>query len=96
MDYLVPPWTSWTANCCELLQRHAEVDGDVSLSYLVRLANMTSTAHVSIQNNDPQADQQVQLMLLGLETQHKEMKESMVPHLARSGKTALLHTTRRF
>ncbi|KAH7236189.1 hypothetical protein BKA59DRAFT_503800 [Fusarium tricinctum] len=91
MDYLVPPWTSWTANCCELLQRHAEVDGDVSLSYLVRLANMTSTAHVSIQNNNPQVDQQVQLMLLGLEAQHKEMKGSMVPHLARSAPVKLAH-----
>ncbi|KAM0430816.1 hypothetical protein ACHAQK_010423 [Fusarium lateritium] len=91
MDSLASPWTAWTANCCELLRRHAEVDGDVSLSYLVRLANMTSTAHISIRDNNPQVDQQVQLMLLGLETQHKEMKESMVPHLARSAPVKLAH-----
>lgn len=90
MDLLMPQWTPWTATCCELLHRHAEVDGDVSLSYLVRLANMTTTANNSIRDNDPQANQQVQLMLLGLEMQHKEMKETMVPHLYRSGKPSLL------
>jgi hypothetical protein len=86
MDHLIPTWTTWTETCCDLLQRHAEVDGDVSLSYLVRLANMTNTANNSIRDNEPQLNQQVQLMLLGLETQHREMKEAMVPHLSRSGK----------
>lgn len=90
MDLLMPQWTPWTATCCELLHRHAEVDGDASLSYLVRLANMTTTANNSIRDNDPQVNQQVQLMLLGLEMQHKEMKETMVPHLSRSGKPSLL------
>ncbi|KAF4445313.1 hypothetical protein F53441_10925 [Fusarium austroafricanum] len=57
MDLLVPKWTPWTATCCELLQRHAQVDGDVSLSYLVRLANMTNTANNSVRDNDPQGDE---------------------------------------
>ncbi|KAF4986578.1 hypothetical protein FGRMN_10770 [Fusarium graminum] len=84
MDHAVPAWTSWTANCYELLQHHAEVVGDISLSYLTKLANMTTMANTSIRYNDPQVDQQVQLMLLGLEAQHREMKEGMIPHLARS------------
>ncbi|EWG39631.1 hypothetical protein FVEG_02386 [Fusarium verticillioides 7600] len=91
MDLLMPQWTPWTATCCELLHRHAEVDGDASLSYLVRLANMTTTANNSIRDNDPQVNQQVQLMLLGLEMQHKEMKETMVPHLSRSAPVKLAH-----
>ncbi|KAM0355766.1 hypothetical protein ACHAPU_000152 [Fusarium lateritium] len=91
MNHAVPVWSPWTANCCELLQRHAEVDGDVSLSYLVRLANMTTTANTSIRYNDPQMNQQVQLMLLGLEAQHKEMKEDMIPHLARSAPIKQAH-----
>ena len=91
MDHLIPLWTSWTASCCELLQRHAEVDGDVALSYLVRLSHMTNTADSSIRDNDPGAEQKVQLMLLGLEAQHKELKQAMVPHLARSGKLSSLH-----
>ncbi|EXA40195.1 hypothetical protein FOQG_01262 [Fusarium oxysporum f. sp. raphani 54005] len=91
MDLLMPQWTPWTATCCELLHRHAEVDGDVSLSYLVRLANMTTTANNSIRDNDPQVNQQVQLMLLGLEMQHREMKETMVPHLSRSAPVKLAH-----
>ncbi|KAI1067830.1 hypothetical protein LB507_010550 [Fusarium sp. FIESC RH6] len=86
MEHLIPAWTPWTDKCCDLLQRHAEVDGDVMLTYLVRLANMMDTANKSIRENEPQVNQQVQLMLLGLETQHREMKEAMVPHLSRSGK----------
>ncbi|KAF9780353.1 hypothetical protein IL306_000611 [Fusarium sp. DS 682] len=89
MGLVMPQWTPWTATCCELLQRHAEVDGDISLSYLVRLANMTTTANNSIRDTDPQVNQQVQLMLLGLEAQHKEMKETMVPHLSRSAPVKL-------
>ncbi|KAJ4259761.1 hypothetical protein NW762_007692 [Fusarium torreyae] len=89
MDHLIPLWTSWTASCCELLQRHAEADGDVALSYLVRLSHMTNTADSSIRDNDPGAEQKVQLMLLGLEAQHKELKQAMVPHLARSAPVKL-------
>ncbi|KAF5017519.1 hypothetical protein F66182_10548 [Fusarium sp. NRRL 66182] len=89
MNSLIPPWTSWTATCSELLQRHAEVDGDIALSYLVRLANMTNTANNSIRDNDPEADQQVQLLLMGLEAQHKELRQSMLPHLARSSPVKL-------
>ncbi|KAG8671698.1 hypothetical protein FPOAC1_004952 [Fusarium poae] len=88
-DNLIPAWTTWTETCCDLLQRHAEVDGDVSLSYLTRLASMTNTANNSVRDNDPQVNQQVQLMLLGLETQHREMKEAMVPHLSRSAPVKL-------
>ncbi|CAF3431624.1 unnamed protein product [Fusarium graminearum] len=86
---LIPAWTTWADACCNILQRHAEVDGDVSLSYLARLANMTNTANNSIRDNDPQVNQQVQLVLLGLETQHREMKEVMVPHLSRSAPVKL-------
>ncbi|KAF0638691.1 hypothetical protein FPSE5266_11984 [Fusarium pseudograminearum] len=86
---LIPAWTTWADACCNILQRHAEVDGDVSLSYLARLANMTNTANSSIRDNDPQVNQQVQLVLLGLETQHREMKETMVPHLSRSAPVKL-------
>lgn len=92
MEHLIPAWTPWTDKCCDLLQRHAEVDGDVMLTYLVRLANMMDTANKSIRENEPQVNQQVQLMLLGLETQHREMKEAMVPHLSRSGKFPCLST----
>ncbi|RFN50877.1 hypothetical protein FIE12Z_4823 [Fusarium flagelliforme] len=91
MEHLVPAWTPWTEKCCDLLQRHAEVDGDVALTYLVRLANMMNTANKSIRDNEPQVNQQVQLMLLGLETQHREMKEAMVPHLSRSAPVKLAH-----
>lgn len=52
------------------------------------------TANKSIRDNEPQVNQQVQLMLLGLETQHREMKEAMVPHLSRSGNFPCVSTMR--
>lgn len=86
MDLLACPWTPWTATCCDLLQRCAEADGDLALCYLARLASATNTANKSIRDNNAQSAQQVQLLLLGLEAQHRELKEAMLPHIARSGK----------
>ncbi|KAF4465284.1 hypothetical protein FALBO_7874 [Fusarium albosuccineum] len=89
MDHLMAPWTSWTATCCDVLQRCAEVDGDMAMSYLVRLANLTNTANKSIRDNNAQSEQQVQLLLLGVEAQYREIKETMVPHIARSAPVKL-------
>ncbi|KAM5346945.1 hypothetical protein ACJ41O_009950 [Fusarium nematophilum] len=84
LEHLLAPWTTWTATCCDLLQRCAETDGDIALNYLVRLASATNTANESIRDNNNQCEQQVQLLLLGLETQHREMRKAMLPHIARS------------
>ncbi|KAI8683151.1 hypothetical protein NCS56_00439000 [Fusarium sp. Ph1] len=84
MDLLACPWTPWTATCCDVLQRCAEADGDLALCYLARLASSTNTANKSIRDNNAQSVQQVQLLLLGLEAQHRELKAAMLPHIARS------------
>ncbi|KAI8681728.1 hypothetical protein NCS55_00425600 [Fusarium keratoplasticum] len=89
MDQLACPWTPWTATCCDVLQRCAEADGDLALSYLARLASSTNTANKSIRDNNAQSAQQVQLLLLGLEAQHRELKEAMLPHIARSAPVRL-------
>ncbi|KAJ4132889.1 hypothetical protein NW754_015702 [Fusarium falciforme] len=89
MDQLACPWTPWTATCCDVLQRCAEADGDLALSYLARLASSTNTANKSIRDNNTQSAQQVQLLLLGLEAQHRELKEAMLPHIARSAPVRL-------
>ncbi|UPK91890.1 hypothetical protein LCI18_002825 [Fusarium solani-melongenae] len=89
MDQLACPWTPWTATCCDVLQRCAEADGDLALSYLARLASSTNTANKSIRDNNAQSAQQVQLLLLGLEAQHRELKKAMLPHIARSAPVRL-------
>ncbi|RSL43954.1 hypothetical protein CEP53_011451 [Fusarium sp. AF-6] len=89
MDQLACHWTPWTATCCDILQRCAEADGDIALCYLTRLASSTNTANKSIRDNNDQSAQQVQLLLLGLEAQHRELKEAMLPHIARSAPVRL-------
>ncbi|KAF4980797.1 hypothetical protein FZEAL_3274 [Fusarium zealandicum] len=83
-ERLIAPWTPWTATCCDALQRCAEADGDIALSYLSRLASLTNTVNESIRDNNVQTEQQVQLLLLGLEAQHRELIQAMLPHIARS------------
>ncbi|KPM45111.1 hypothetical protein AK830_g1500 [Neonectria ditissima] len=84
MDDLPAPFTSWTATCCDTLQRCAECDGDFALVYLVRLASHTSAAHMAIHENKGTSQQQSQLVLLGLELQDRELRQAMLPHIARS------------
>lgn len=81
-------FTNWTSTCCDMLQGYAETDGDIALTYLVRLA---SSANAENEFGSAGSEQQARLLLLGLETQHKESRESMQPHIACSGKMFLLH-----
>lgn len=83
---VVEPFTAWTAICCEILQRCAEIDGDLTLSYLVRLASYTNAAKVAIHESLAPTEQQSQLVLFGLEAQSRELRQCMVPHIALSGK----------
>ncbi|KAH7176457.1 hypothetical protein EDB81DRAFT_706887 [Dactylonectria macrodidyma] len=84
MDELVAPFTSWTARCCDALQRCAEVDGDYALTYLARLASFSNAANTAIHDNRGAGQQQSQLVLLGLELQHRELLQGMLPHHANS------------
>ncbi|KAK7415451.1 hypothetical protein QQZ08_012340 [Neonectria magnoliae] len=84
MEDLLAPFTSWTATCCDTLQRCAECDGDFALSYLVRLASHTNAANMAIHENKGTSQQQSQLVLLGLELQDRELRQAMLPHIARS------------
>lgn len=85
MDDLVAPYTGWTAACCDMLHRCAEVDGDYALTYLVRLASYTNAANQAIHENNGTSQQQSELVLLGLELQDRELRQNMLPHLASSG-----------
>ncbi|KAH7158007.1 hypothetical protein B0J13DRAFT_581942 [Dactylonectria estremocensis] len=84
MDELVAPFTSWTARCCDALQRCAGVDGDYTLTHLVRLASFGNAANTAIHDNRGAGQQQSQLVLLGLELQHRELVQGMLPHHANS------------
>ncbi|KAI5464219.1 hypothetical protein BGZ63DRAFT_481573 [Mariannaea sp. PMI_226] len=79
---IMEPFTAWTAICCDIMERFAEVDGDLSLSYLVRLASYTIAAKVAMHESMAPSEQQSQLVLFGLEAQSRELRQVMLPHIA--------------
>ncbi|KAH6986653.1 hypothetical protein EDB80DRAFT_181444 [Ilyonectria destructans] len=81
---VMPPFTAWTATCCDILQRCAAADGDLALSYLVRFASYTNAAKSAIHESTAPSEQQSQLVLFGLEAQSRELRQCMLPHIARS------------
>ncbi|KAH8653296.1 hypothetical protein BGZ61DRAFT_468144 [Ilyonectria robusta] len=83
MDVMAP-FTAWTAICCDILQRCAAADGDFALSYLVRFASYTNAAKSAIHESTAPSEQQSQLVLFGLEAQSRELRQCMLPHIARS------------
>ncbi|KAJ4176157.1 hypothetical protein NW755_014570 [Fusarium falciforme] len=83
---VVAPFTAWTAMCCDILQRRAEADGDLALSYLVQFSSYTNAAKSAIHESTAPSEQQSQLVLFGLEAQSRELRKCMLPHIARSVK----------
>ncbi|OLN97254.1 hypothetical protein CCHL11_07711 [Colletotrichum chlorophyti] len=73
-------FTSWTATCCDLLERCSALKGDHTLAWLIRLFHITEEA-TEMSKTMPlteQAKQQVHFMHLGLESQLREWK-SRIP-----------------
>ncbi|KAL6886001.1 hypothetical protein GGI43DRAFT_431893 [Trichoderma evansii] len=83
---VTPPFTTWTATCCDILQRCAESDGDYVLSYLVQYTNYTNAATDAMNENTATSKQQSQLVLLGLAAQIRELQQSMLTRIANDGK----------
>ncbi|UKZ93220.1 uncharacterized protein TrAFT101_008141 [Trichoderma asperellum] len=83
---VIPPFTAWTATCCDFLQRCARSDGDYALSYLVQFTNYTNTATDAMNEGTAASEQQSQLVLLGLEAQSRELQQRMLARIANDGK----------
>lgn len=67
-------FTTWTATCCDLLERSSALKGDHTLAWLVRLQHVTDEAAglAKIKPSNEQVKQQVHFMTLGLESQFRE------------------------
>lgn len=74
MSIMALEYTSWTATCCDLLERCSSLKGDHTLAWLARLLHITEEAS-EISKTTPateQVKQQVHFMFLGLESQLRE------------------------
>lgn len=81
MQHLAAPFTAWTATCCGILERNAEVEGDLILTTLVHVSSDIHAANDAIYGKD---GGQNQLILLGLEARHRNLRQKMLPHVSRS------------
>lgn len=82
---VIPPFTSWIATCCDVLQRCADSDGDHTLGYLVHYTNYTNAVSDAMNENIAKSEQQSQLMLSGLEAQSRELRQRIVTRIANDG-----------
>lgn len=80
MSQVALSYTSWTATCCDLLERGSALKGDHTLAWLARLLHITEEASETTKNvpRTEQAKQQAHFMLLGLESQLRDW-QSQIP-----------------
>lgn len=72
-----------TTSCCDTLQRNAESDGDLTLVALVRLTGIISDVLGLMR--EPRVlveSQHDHLLLLGLETKFRDIRQNLQPHIA--------------
>ncbi|KAF9871518.1 zn 2cys6 transcription factor [Colletotrichum karsti] len=72
-------FTSWTATCCDLLERCSVLEGDHMLAWLARMQHISeeATTLAKIKPASEQVKQQVHFMNLGLESQFREWRGRM-------------------
>lgn len=80
------PFTQWTSTCCDILEQNAQGEGDFVLASLVRLTNSASIAREAVTGKSTQSNEQIDLILLGLEAQHQERMRNMLPCVSQSSK----------
>ncbi|KFA49728.1 hypothetical protein S40293_01424 [Stachybotrys chartarum IBT 40293] len=78
---LTPSVTSFTASCCDVLERHAQADGDLVLIALMRLACTVIDAWEASSSRG-QTEQQQRLVLLGLEAQLRSVQSRIPSHIS--------------
>lgn len=67
----------WTLKCCDILQCHASCDSDVVLATLTRLCSINAHAADAIYDKGLQTREQRQLLLLGLDTQYRDLRSHL-------------------
>ncbi|GKT42398.1 uncharacterized protein ColSpa_02579 [Colletotrichum spaethianum] len=79
MSLVSLPYTSWTATCCDLLERSSALKGDHTLAWLARLLHINEEASEMTKNvpATEQAQQQAHFMFLGLDSQLRDWQNQI-------------------
>ncbi|KAL7931400.1 hypothetical protein V8C35DRAFT_310306 [Trichoderma chlorosporum] len=76
-----PAFTNWTELCCKILER-SNIENDIVLASLVRLSSTATEALRAINDDGSHTHQQSRLVLMGLETQLRDIESLIPPHIA--------------
>jgi hypothetical protein len=79
--------TPWTLKCCDILEKHAKSDNDKVLATLTRICSINSHAADAVYESTEKSSEQRRLLLLGLETQLRELQQ-MLPSQISSARTS--------
>ncbi|KAK0733827.1 hypothetical protein B0T26DRAFT_670190 [Lasiosphaeria miniovina] len=77
-------YTNYTAKCCDIIEAHGNGRGDVNLAWQARLLRIVEETNElrSIKKGRTQSDQQIELMMKGMESQLAEWEAKMSPEVA--------------
>jgi hypothetical protein len=75
-------FTSWTAHCCDVLERHAQVPGDAVLANLTRLGSTVCDAWTTLRYPSNTSFSHNNIVFLGLEAQFNEQQAARHPDVA--------------
>ncbi|CAI6094070.1 unnamed protein product [Clonostachys chloroleuca] len=83
--------TPWTLKCCDILEKHAKSDNDKVLATLTRICSINSHAADAVYESTEKSSEQRRLLLLGLETQLRELQQ-VLPSQISSAQSVQLST----
>lgn len=78
------PYTEYTSQCCDIIEKYAQTEGDKILAWLVRLQRLNEeTSELRrARRGHSQSEYQIGMMLRGMETQLDDWERRMDPKVA--------------
>ncbi|KAF5138320.1 hypothetical protein E5D57_002106 [Metarhizium anisopliae] len=79
------PYTSWTARCCDLLEKYGKTQGDIVLAAQTRVTSILSQASKTLNEKYDQGEQDRRIMVAGFKFELAQMESSLAFPLSISG-----------
>lgn len=79
------PYTSWTARCCDLLEKYGKNQGDIVLAAQTRVTSILSQASKTLNEKYDQGEEDRRIMVAGFKFELAQMESSLAFPLSISG-----------
>ncbi|KAH0596889.1 hypothetical protein MHUMG1_05197 [Metarhizium humberi] len=71
------PYTSWTARCCDLLEKYGKTQGDIVLAAQTRVTSILSQASKTLNEKYDQGEEDRRIMVAGFKFELAQMESSL-------------------